>query len=414
MEFKSNTNILKNESILIYNLLIFFILLLGFNVFSHLREPIGDEAVHAFQIHWFLNGNFEFFHNLTMLPGYHALNAMISRGFDFSEFNTLRFSSLLLSTASLPVLYGVIKIFYVDEARVRLLLFLMIPFVFPLFFLVYTDLTSLFFVLTTFYLSLKKQHKLAALVAIFALLIRQTNIIWVAYFCALDIFNHKDFKISKAFVFQILKEYWPYMVVACVFLTYVFINGGVAAGDKEQHPVSFNISNMYFMLFVCFCVFFPVCLANTSKVARLLLENKIIWIAIIVGFFIYMHTYEHPHKYNSKELSFYRHNLFIYYTSDILWMRILNYFLMVWFCLTYWVSIVHGKYKNELLLLIPFTLLSVIPLPLIEHRYYFMFICFFMIFRPPVSKFYDVFTLLFFSSFSAYIAFNVSRMSFFL
>ena len=414
MALESQHNRLESESITFYMLLVFFILLFGFNTFSHLREPIGDEAVHAFQIHRFLNGNFEFFHNLTMLPGYHALNALISKLFDYSDFNILRFSNLILSALSLPVLYKIINLYHAEEARVRLLQFLTIPFVFPLFFLIYTDITSLFFVLSTFYLLLKKQHKLAALTAIFALLIRQTNIIWVAYFCALNIFNYRGFDISKAYVVGVIKEYWPYLCVACLFLLYVFLNGGVAAGDKEQHPISFNISNMYFMLFVSFCVFSPVCIANTKNIIQLLKGNTILWVIIIIGFFVYMHTYEHPHKYNTKELSFYRHNLFIYYTSDILWMRILNYFLMGWFCLTYWISIVQGKFKNELMLLVPFTLLSVVPLPLIEHRYYLMFICLFMIFRPSVAKIYDVITLLFFGIFSAYIAFNVSRMTFFL
>ncbi len=56
---------------------------------------------------------------------------------------------------------------------------------FPLIFffslLFYTDLGSLFFVLLTYYLALRRFYKLSALSGVVAMLFRQTNVIWICF-----------------------------------------------------------------------------------------------------------------------------------------------------------------------------------------------------------------------------------------
>lgn len=403
-----------DESLLYFWVLILAALLLGFNAFSHLREPIGDEAAHAFQIHWFLRGKFEHFQNLTMIPTYHMLNAFISQGFDSSNFNALRMSNLILSAGTIPVFFILTSLAYPKQSRLRTLQFIFIPFLFPLFFLVYTDLLSLLFVLMVVALSMEKSYKLAGIFALAAIMTRQTNVIWVVYACTFILFERNNIEVSKKFILEYLKDVWPFVLVGFCFCSFVLWNGGIAVGDKEQHPVSFNISNYYFFLIVSFLLYLPLCLANVRKVYDLLMRHKWLFIAIGVGFFIYMLTYEHPHKYNTKELSFYRHNLFIYYTSDVYWLRMLSYVGIAWMFLTYWVSCLHSVCKTKIVLLLPFSLLSIVPLPLIEHRYYIVTLCLFMVFRPPVPRRYEFLMLLIYIGLTAYIAYYLSRMVFFL
>jgi alpha-1,2-glucosyltransferase len=46
-------------------------LAVGFWTISHLDVGIGDEDVHRFQINWFIEGRYEIFQYVTMVPLYH-------------------------------------------------------------------------------------------------------------------------------------------------------------------------------------------------------------------------------------------------------------------------------------------------------------------------------------------------------
>jgi alpha-1,2-glucosyltransferase len=194
----------------------------------------------------------------------------------------------------------------------------------------------------------------------------------------------------------------------------VIWNGGVAVGDAEQHPVSFNLSNLYFFLLVAFVLFLPFNIEQLPEIKNLIGRNGWIVPVLIAGFFIYYLTYEHPHIYNTVELSFYRHNLFIYYTSDITPIRIASYFPMAWMALSFVTAARNSEQGHLLYLMYPFALLSFVPLPLIEQRYYVVALTLFLVWRPPMSRFSTLFTLVTFIALSAWILFNITRQVFFL
>ena len=45
-------------------------LALGYWLITHLDVGIGDEDVHRFQINWFVQGRYELFEHVTVLPLY--------------------------------------------------------------------------------------------------------------------------------------------------------------------------------------------------------------------------------------------------------------------------------------------------------------------------------------------------------
>jgi len=126
------------------------------------------------------------------------------------------------------------------------------------------------------------------------------------------------------------------------------------------------------------------------------------------------YTYEHPHPYNAASLDFYRHNLFIYYTSDVIAIRALAFIPVAWMSLSYVTAATVSDYTAEMLLLAPFALLSFVPLPLIEPRYYLVALSLFLAFRPAMSTGATVVTLAYYLVGSAYILFGISRQAFFL
>lgn len=402
-------------------------LLLGYNIVTHLSGGIGDEDVHRFQINWFVQGRFEIFKYVTMLPLYHLVVAGIGKLTGLLSLNGLRFSHLLFAAGVIPAMFLLVKRVYPSEATARTLLLVFTPFLFPLFFLTYTDLPSLMFVLLMVERTWKQSYFPAALLALLAVLIRQPNVIWVA-FCscliALNVareqgrglrFNRSPQGIlSQQFIREVLLGNKYFIVIYIAFIVFVLVNGGVAVGDAEQHPISFNLSNFYFFLLVAFVLFLPFNIEQLPNIKRLLVQHWWVVIVLVAGFFVYFYTYEHPHKYNRTELDFYRHNLFIHYTCDILPLRIASYIPMAWMILAFVTAVRASSYGPALLLLYPFALLSFVPLPLIEQRYYVVALTLFLVFRPPMSRLSTNISLVIFITLSAYILFNITRKIFFL
>jgi len=408
-------------------LLVFAALLLGFNVVAHLSDQIGDEAVHQFQINWFRDGRFEIFKYITMLPLYHAVVAAISKVSGLASLNGLRFSHLCFASGLVVAMVRLTACFYPQERYSRTLLLIFVPFVFPLFFLTYTDLPSLMFVLFMVERAWRKSYFLAALFALLAVLTRQPNIIWVTFTVCLIALNiARDRSVSLRFwgegqtladrdyLLEVLKTTKYFVVVFVLFIGFVLWNGGVAIGDAEQHPVSFNLSNLYFFLLVAFVLFLPFNIEQLPSIVTLIRRHWWIILVLIAAFIIYFNTYEHPHKYNATALAFYRHNLFIHYTCDILPLRILSFFPMAWMSLSLVTAIQRGEFGAQLMLLVPFALLSFVPLPLIEQRYYFVSLALLLALRPPMSIKSTTASLFVFIALSAYVMFNITRQIFFL
>ena len=414
LESRKKTEISADSTQLLFWSLVGVSLLLGFNVVSHLKDTIGDEGVHSFQIRWFVDGTYQIFKYVTMLPVYHALNAMIVKVLGGTDINYLRFANMLLSLSVIPAFLALAKTFNAQQAYSRTLQFIFIPFLFPLFFLVYTDLLSLALALAMVERTLNKKYIWAAIFAFGAVFVRQPNILWVGYCGLIILLEDEKIEFSQGFLIAYLKKTWPFIIVIAAFGAFVVWNGGVAVGDAEQHQVSYNPSNFYFFLLVSFALYLPYSLARYKDVTNLLMANKWVFAVLIIMFFYYMATYEHPHKYNTKALSFYRHNLFIYYSCDVYWLRILSYFAMAWMALTYIAAARVSRHRVPLILLLPVTLLAIIPMPLIEHRYYFVSLTLFLAMRPPIPEKFTGFIMVYYVVVGAYILYNLSRMIFFL
>lgn len=398
-------------------LMVFGSLLLGYNVVSHLPKGIGDEDVHAFQVGWFVGGRYEIFQYVTMLPVYHGMNAALLKLVGAESFQAMRIAQVFLASLAIPVFFLLCRRVYANEAGERTLHFFYLPLLFPLFFLIYTDIPALIFSLAMVERTLRRRYLTAALCALVAVAMRQPNLVWVAFACVLALLNElgpPDWRKWKAEILSFTLKLWPFALVFFAFAVFVVVNGGVAVGDADQHPVSFNPSNLYFFLFVSFCYFLPLNIALLPEIFRAIIDRKWLLLLLLAGFVVYMLTYEHPHRYNSFDLAYYRRNWVLHYTSQVGVLRVIFYFLIAWMALTYWVCAQKSPYKWQMYALYFFAVLSIVPLPLIEFRYYFVAHCLFIVFRPPQSALVSVVTLVWYMAFTAYLLFNISRANFFM
>lgn len=413
----------------LFSLLVGVALLLGYSVILHLHGGIGDEDVHRFQINWFINGRIEIFKHVTMIPLYHGLVAFFAKISGLTSLNGLRFVHMLLALGLVPAMYRLVRCFYPDEAISRTLLLMFTPIIFPLFFLTYTDLPSLALVLVMLERAWNRHYFWAGVAALFAVLMRQPNIIWVVFtgcVIALRTFQAMSLVIDirtprsllvlfrRPYVLTTLRKCRWLLLVFGLFVIFVLLNGGVAVGDAEQHQVTLNLSNLYFFLLVAFFLFLPFNMEQTSDISRLIREQWWLLLVLVGFFFIYFNTYSHPHKYNSPELDFYRHNLILYYTSDIRLLRVLSFIPMAWMTLSFISAIQKSGYSGVILLMLGFSLLSFVPLPLIEQRYYLVALTLFLAVRPRMTTVSTYATLGAFIALDAYILFHISQKTFFL
>ena len=395
-------------------ILVIACLLLGYNTMLHLTHGIGDEDVHKFQIIWFVNGHYEFFKNLTMPPFYHAIIALLAKIFGSSH-NALRAEHLVITSFSIPIFYHLCqKVSVNNDAQTKTLQFFFLPILFPLFFLIYTDILSIIFVLLTIERTISKKYLYASCFGLLAILTRQPNIIWIGYAAFIALSQETNIKNCIKDLPYLIKKLWSYGAVLILFITFIVINKGVALGDASQHPVSLNLSNLYFFLLVSFFLFLPLNIEYVKDIFHLVLKHKWIVILIALTFVIYYFTYGHPHKYNTTALAFYRHNLLLHYSCDYLTLKIISFFLMWWMVLTFSLTIRNSAAPYRLILLIPFSLLSFVPLPLIEQRYYLITLILFIAFNPRQSRLGKIATLLIYICLINYFLYNISHEYFFL
>ena len=325
---------------------------------------------------------------------------------------------MALAATAIPAFYLLCRRLYPECAAPRTLQFLFIPTLFPLYFVTYTDLPALAVTLLMLERVVARHYAWAAVFALLAVLMRQPNIAWVGF--ALALIACKVARDHGRGIFALdnlraaARRGWLLLLVVLAFLVFALWNGGVAVGDVEQHPLSINLSNLYFCLLVAWALFLPFNVEQLGNIGRLLAEHKWMWALLAAAFLVYFFTYTAPHKYNTPELDFYRHNLLIHYTVDFTLGRILAFVPIAWMALSFVTAANSSDYRREMLLLAPFALLSFLPMPLIEPRYYIVALCLFLALRPTMSRAATLATFACYIPASAWILYNISRRNFFL
>ena len=152
------------------------------------------------------------------------------------------------------------------KCSVTALVLALFPVMYFFTFLYYTDSSSTFFVLLLYYLSLRGNHFIAALIGAASIAVRQTNVVWVVFTAgvtALRTLQSVEKEKASSTFFTELKEYiksfyhnffkvfrylWAYGFVVACFAIFVVMNGGIVVGDKSQHQACLNFPQLFYLL----------------------------------------------------------------------------------------------------------------------------------------------------------------------
>ncbi|XP_053951937.1 putative Dol-P-Glc:Glc(2)Man(9)GlcNAc(2)-PP-Dol alpha-1,2-glucosyltransferase [Anastrepha ludens] len=263
------------------------ILYLAFSLPLFLRvyataPTVIDEEFHLRQGLHFCNKRFDVWDpKITTFPGLYLVSLILIPLGACTELG-LRCISLAAATVNIIVLYKIRRRLlggaYGQLAALDAIIVGALP---PLYFfshLYYTDTLSLTTVLLFYYYWHKESHLQAAVYAAASVLVRQTNVVWVAMcfgIMALDVLSGNyarakgikrqqvellnpkvlwsiltAYRLLGRSIWQILRKGCYYLIIILPFVFFVFLNGSIVIGDKRAHEATLHLPQIfYFSLF---------------------------------------------------------------------------------------------------------------------------------------------------------------------
>lgn len=370
-----------------------------------------DEKAHHEYITGFVEGNYTPNPDLPTLPGYHVLLTVVAKATGSTSPWLFRLVSVIISLMTIMVFFLLLRQQKDKYINPKLLMFVFLPVLFPFFFLIYTDVLSLLFVLIALLFLRRGRIGWSTIFSVLAILVRQNNIMWVGFFLVYLYVDGNGYSFRTEQVRGWLQKAWPYIIVIAGFMVFFILNGGAAIGDMDAHPSDgIHFGNILFALFLIFPLFLPLHMTNLRRI-RDLLGSKTVWLILALGYAVFLLVFENTHPYNVDWAGFFPRNwILITFTSSIL-MKTL-FFLPVGFsALSLWVTPLH---RNIQRIIYPFAVLFLMPSWLVETRYLIIPVILFILFKKEESRKAAWVTVVWWGLLSALIFYGISRGWFFL
>lgn len=386
---------------------------------------LGDEGFHWTQIVTFLNGG-DFSSYITTIPGYHLCMTYLIKALSWMKVippESLPAARCLNWVLSLPA----VVCFYLmvrksgegNSTALSLQLFLS-PIIFPFFFLVYTDMTSVSLLMLAALLVMGDRYHLAAIVAGISILFRQTNIMWLFLFWLLALHNAGFFGAFRNVIgsgkFKLndyvgpLRKTCIFPVFCILFVGFVFLNKGVAVGDVESHTLgAIYPTQIFLLLCTIYFLFLPLHIKNAPAIWRLLKSQPLLPFIGAILYAVYIITFDATHDYNYH--SFYLRNHFLTWLRDSMAIRSLFFIPMLW---AFYNLLVTPLRKKSYYWLYPIVMLYMLPIGLIEPRYFIVPIVLFMLFRKPENDHLEYFSAAIYIPISIFFVIGIAEENFFL
>jgi alpha-1,2-glucosyltransferase len=389
--------------------LVLGVLLVEFKVMSN--SPLLVDENYAFrQISRFLRGDISVEPGINMIPGYHALVALLLLIFHKSGAFSARFVSVWISIVSVAVFYLLTWKIYGRPSLAKTLQYTFLPLLFPFFALIYTDILALLLVLIAIYLVLWKHYALAGFVGILSVFARTNNIIWLVFLYVLIYYDL--YKLDWRSFPKSLRQTWIFWVGFSLFFIFLVVNQGIALTVKSYQPMfMFQTGNVFFLLFLFFFLFLPMNIANFPSIVQFAQRHK--WtIAGIAGLYLfYMFTFQSIHPANQIRLDLFLRNVLLMRVTSSPVLKSLFFLPVAYSLFSLAVTDLQAKLYYWLY---PFTLLSLIPFSLIEPRYSFVPLSLFILVKKEHSRQVEWITVGMYGILSAVILYFTRKNIFFI
>ena len=345
---------------------------------------LTDELVHFDQIVMFASGNYAHDPRLTTIPGYHLVMAQLVRVVHSESITFLRGTNLVLGAGCIVLFSWCHRVLESGGSGERIAQFAVFPIIFPYFFVIYTDIPSLFVVLAGLWLCLRERYALGCLALALSLGVRQNNIIWVLAIPLLCWLRQTHFDLSWRNLLGFARRCWPLGPVLIAAAGFVAWNHGVAIGDRGAHPLfRFSSGNVFFLLFVYTLLLLPLVLTRTMdnlRHARAQPHAALIWTGFLA---LYFFTFDNSHPYNNILPDYFLRNAVLTTVAGSLWMKIAFLIPVLLAALDLARAM---RERKAIVVIVIASVLAVLPSWLIEQRYYIVSFALLLLFLPESTR----------------------------
>lgn len=373
-----------------YTYILIILLSIGGLCITFQKEQVADEPIHYWQIEKFNNHNYVMQKSLTVIPGYHYIISELMLLFGIFTFDAARIiTTLFLTLTLIPAFYAI------TQSWRKTLQLYFFPLMFIFYFLVYTDLTSLLFVVMGVMALHFRKYRMSGIFFILSMLIRQNNLVWLifgaVYIILEECIESKSWKIlNMQSLIKLFKKGWTYILGIVLFGIFIIINKGLVIGDRSSHPFGLYTTNIYYLLFLTFFMFMPSILFKLKDIVSWMKSHKIISINIIVvGIILALLNFSNTHWYNNTTYqgsilnTGILHNIILSIAVSSPLTKIL-FFIPVIIGIFY---IIVSRLKKPIYYLIyPFSILTIIESQMVDSRYYIIPFTLFIIFREEGTE----------------------------
>ncbi|WBW71716.1 dolichyl-phosphate-glucose-glycolipid alpha-glucosyltransferase Alg10 [Schizosaccharomyces osmophilus] len=372
--------------------------------------PYMDEIFHVSQAQRYCNQDWRWDPAITTPPGLYLLSYFLKTILGCNLFH-LRFLNFALGVIGMPVILFDISTQLNTKSRGFPLVLSSLPPLWFSFLLYYTDTASTVITLLAYDLALRNAAISSSVFCFFSLFFRQTNILWVGYIIYTLITNDLSFynpKLSEAtfidfllaitsFIGSLLRnmrKIWrrilPFAFVIAFSLGFLICNGGIVLGDKSNHKPVIHLSQINYFIAFLFIFSFPSCLSPQlkrafwkTKIHSHLFSRITLLLLPLLFLIIKYNTIMHPFLLaDNRHYVFYVFNRFRRYW----WLKYLGAPVYA-LCYNLFIKEVsHHMSVLDFTVMTLATLLTLVPAPLVEFRYFILPCLFWRIKVPWQSK----------------------------
>ncbi|KAI9248216.1 alpha-2-glucosyltransferase Alg10 [Phascolomyces articulosus] len=396
----------------------------------HVPDPYMDEIFHIPQAQRYCSNDFATWDpKLTTPPGLHGIKEwkerehilnfvidyyryLISRLFSLCNTTVnLRIINLVFAICLYPVIRRLVQLHHPQTHRWTQHAFTLALVWFPVGFfynfVYYTDPGSTLFVLLCYLLAKENRYTLAGLSGLISLTFRQTNVIWVCVtmvISMMDVISFQDqplvslwsqqqpsialLNVIRQLIVQTLQQYplwikklYMFLLTIMGFAAFLVWNNGIVLGDRSNHIAGLHFPQLFY--FSSFLSFFAAPWLLTSENVRSFFSRpswKGIFTSLILAANMYYlidhYTYEHPFLLSDN-----RHYTFYVWKKIYRRHWSIRYLLIPFYIISGWFNLRPLVHHTGFLVCLGYLLalvLTLVPSPLLEFRYFiipFLFYC---------------------------------------
>lgn len=339
--------------------------------FSAELPRYSDEMFHVPQIRNFCAGRYALDAAITMLPGYHLLSAGFARLLGECSPRVMRGFNVLCGLLVTWAAYQIVRALRSKYPLRRASAFYFLPLFYPYQFVAFTDVSALLFALLAVLSMVKQRWALAGLTASLGVLLRQTNVVLLAFLLLSAALRYERTQPLSV----LLRRTWSSLLGCVGFGVFMLLNEGVAIGDRSSHRAGLHVGNVYLCLFLLAFTALPVGL-STLWHRRTALRSKGFIAMLLTAAVVYANCFEVSHHYNLL-LNFLR-NVLLHWATLSASHRAL-FFIPV--ALGLGIATVTRFAQPAFWVWLPIALITLLPEGLIEQRYALLPIALFTLLR---------------------------------